>query len=256
MADETTTPTTALVKRETETMALPGPTQDIVVLARDPQEMAHAQEGLIAWFQSKIAAEKAQLAECEENLATAKRMKTKTDGWRRQVLLAQKRVTFYTKGLTALEEGYCIIPDFPVQLIAVRTTKKRPPRKTHAGGAWNVPDIASEQLPQGEGRYVSPVPFTETREGPGREPNSKVRFSLATEFDLVDFPFKQVKPQILKDLSYAMKAKLFDEIGILPGRTRRNADPVLVGRIKRRVSQFNETTLTFLITWWIDTRDL
>lgn len=255
MTDEK--PTTALVKREaTETLALPGPNQDIVVLARDPQEMAQAQQGLIDWFTAKLNAEKLQLAECEENLAIAKRMKTKTEGWRRQVSLAQKRVTFYTKGLTALEEGYCIIPDFPVQLIAVRTTKKRPPRKNHSGGAWHVPDVESEQLPQGEGRYVSPAPEITTFEGPGREPGKTITFSQATSFDVVDFPFKQVKPQILRDLDRAMKSKLFDEIGVLPGRTRRNTDPVIVGRIKRRVNRFSETTLTFLVTWWIDSRDL
>ena len=52
-----------------------------------------------------------------------------------------------------------------------------------------------------------------------------------------------------------LKRKLFDEIGILPA-TRRHADPILVGRIKRKESAYNEPSMTFLIAWWIDTRDL
>ena len=255
---------TAIVKREpTELMPIPGPSADVVVLARDAAEMANAQQGLIAWFEAKVGAEKAQLAECEENLAIAKGMKTKTNGWKRQVTLAQRRVVYYEKGLAALNEGYCIIPEFPVTLIAVRTARKGPPRKWHQGN-WGstVPNVASQQLPEGEGRYVDTHPLVSSKEVPeGRNedgtPKRMVTYQQAVEFDDVDFPFKTVKPQILKDLSHAMKRKLFDEIGILPApRARGCGDPVIVGRIRHKTGTYSEVVLTFLITWWVDTRDL
>lgn len=246
--------TAEIVKREpSEIVSLPAPSEDVVVLARNPDEMRAAQQGLINWFEHKIAAEKAQLAECEENLATAKRMKVRTQGWTRQVSLSRNRVRFYEKGLEALHEGYCIIPDFPIQLIAVRTSKPGPPRK--ANPAWRgAPDVPAEQLPQGEGKYVSPEPYTYTWDVPGAEPSKTKTFVRASAFREVDFPFKLVKPQILKDLDAAMKAKLFDEIGVLPGRVR-NPDPVLVGRITRREAS-RDVSLNFLISWWIDSRTL
>ena len=89
--------------------------EDLVVLARDPSEMAEAQQGLIAWMDRKVDVLKGELAEAEENLATAKRMKTRTQGWASVVRRAKNRVTYYEKARTALQEGYCIIPDFPVQ---------------------------------------------------------------------------------------------------------------------------------------------
>lgn len=256
-------PTELAVREPTEVMQIPGPTGDVVVLARDAAEMANAQQGLITWFEAKVGAEKAQLAECEENLAIAKGMKTKTNGWKRQVTLAKRRVVYYEKGLAALHEGYCIIPEFPVALIAVRTSRSRPPKKWH-GGNWgnNVPDVVSQQLPEGEGQYVDPRPFlgskrvVTARHDDGK-PKSVQTYHQATDFDDVDFPFKTVKPQILKDLSHAMKRKIFDEIGILPApRSRGCGDPVIVGRIKRKTSRYGEVVLTFLITWWVDTRDL
>jgi len=244
MVDE---PTAEIVESETAEM-IPV-SDDIVVLARDPAEMAEAQKGLIGWMGRKVASLRAELAEAEENLATAKRMKVRTQGWVRVVRLARGRVLYYEKAQTALEEGYCIIPDFPVQIVAVRTSRGVPPGKWFQGEAHRVPQIATEQLPEGDGRYVGPDPLVRERVMGDRTQ------SRAIDFQDVDFPFKRVKPQILSGLETAMKRKLFDEIGILPG-TAPCGDPVLVGRIKRKEGTYQESTLTFLIAWWIDTRDL
>jgi len=236
----------------------PGPlpvSEDLVVLARDPNEMAEAQQGLIAWMDRKVASLKSELAEAEENLATAKRMKTRTQGWASVVRRAKSRTTYYEKARNALQEGYCIIPDFPVELIAVKTRKKRPPKRWVSGGGHMVPDVHAEALPEGEGRYVSNDVLVRTRNKPKEEGQTYARCeSQATDFRMVDFPFKIVKPQILKGMEVALRRKLFDEIGVLPA-SRRNADPVLVGRIKRKEG-YTEQVMTFLIAWWIDTRDL
>lgn len=253
MADE---PTTEIVKAEpTELAPVVGTGADVVVLARDPQEMAHAQQGLIDWFQQKILAEKAQLAECEENLAVAVRLKTRTNGWKNQVVRAKRKVLYYEKGLQALQEGYYIVPEFPLQIIAVRTDKKNPPGKVYTG--WQgVPDVEPAQLPEGEGRYVDSAPLVRmwtTKQGD--DPKTQKTHRRATDFvEDFDFPFKLVKPQVLKDLDRAMRMRLFDEIGVLPARAR-NTDPMVVGRIRCKHGPY-ERTLSFLITWWIDTRDL
>lgn len=227
---------------------------DVVVLARDPVEMATAQQGLIKWFTAKLVAEKAQFAECEENLEIAKGMKVRTRGWTRQVSLAKKRVVYYEKGLAALLQGYCIVPDFPVQVFAVRTDKESPPSKVFRWGG--VPDVEPRELKKGEGEYVAadPTVLEWTTEG-SDPPKTKRTHHQAVDFREVDFPFKLVKPQILTDLDEALKLKLFDEIGVLPA-TARQPDPVLVGRIKRKTGTYSEHVLTFLITWWIDTRSL
>lgn len=62
--------------------------RDVVVLARTPEEMAVSQDGLLQWAVQKVAAEKAELAEKEENLAYAKKGKYQTTRWQRQVNLA------------------------------------------------------------------------------------------------------------------------------------------------------------------------
>jgi len=242
--------TTEIMKREP---ALPV-SDDIVVLARDPQEMANAQQGLIDWMDRKVAGLKVELAEAEENLATAKRMKVRTEGWVRVIRRAQSRVTYYEKARTALGEGYCIIPDLPVQLIAVKTTRKQPPQKWKSGPAWQVSEAKALALPEGKGRYVDSAVEAEEREVsvPGKDYTR--REHRAVGFLDVDFPFKVVKPQILLGLETALKRKLFDEIGVLPA-TNRGGDPILVGRIKRKEG-YTEQVMTFLIAWWIDTSDL
>jgi len=242
--------TNEIVKREP---ALPV-TEDIVVLARDPQEMANAQQGLIVWMDQKIAGLRAELAEAEENLATAKRMKVRTEGWVRVIRRAQSRVTYYEKARTALEEGYCIIPDLPVQLIAVKTTRKKPPKKWRSGKAWQANEATALALPEGVGRYVDTSVEVEEREVAVPDKDYTRTEHRAIDFLDVDFPFKVVKPQILLGLEAAMKRKLFDEIGVLPA-TNRGGDPILVGRIKRKEG-YTERALTFLIAWWIDTSDL
>jgi hypothetical protein len=242
-----------IVKRETMGLETLPMAEDVVVLARDPEEMANAQQGLIAWMDGKLTSLRTELSETEENLATAKRLKHRTDGWKRQVLTARKRVTYYEKARMALEAGYCIVPDFPVQVIAVRTTRDNPPGRYVEGGGHRVPDIKCEQLPAGEGDYVGPQPYTSTSQRKTDDGRTQSQ-SYAIALREVDFPFKIVKPQILKGLEEALKQRLFDEIGILPSH-RRNVDPILVGRIKRREG-YNESTMTFLIAWWIDTRSL
>jgi hypothetical protein len=232
---------------------IPAPADDVVVLARNPEEMAMAQQGLVSWAQSRVQAETRELEVAEENLTHAKSMKVRTDGWKRQVAMSRKRVTYYTKILSALEEGFCIIPNFPIQVIASRTSKESPKKQT-VSRAWEIDTVKYESLPQGEGRYVDPRP--KTRQVVRQDGDKEITRTVTTDFqEDIDFPFKKVRPQVLTDMDRAMKLKIFDEIGVLPDVSRRKGDPMVVGQIKYR-DGYNETVVSFLVTWWIDTRDL
>lgn len=238
--------------------AVPAPAKDVVVLARNPEEMAGAQQDLQVWAAQKVAEHEHALKETQDNLDHAIRTKIRTAGWKRQVSLAKKRLEYYRKAKAAIDEGYCIVPNFPMQSIAVRTRKDYPPSKEYDSSGWNVPQIEPQLLPEGEGRYVGPTPLISTYDDV-RETKDGSTYtqpvSWASEFDDVDFPFKVVKPQVMSDLSKAMRRNLFDEIGVLPGRETPRGDPMVIGTIERREGT-RRFIMSFLISWWVDTRDL
>jgi hypothetical protein len=230
---------------------------EITVLARDPLEMAEAQKGLVAWATKKVQLLKSELRETELNLKESTKLKIRTAGWKRQVALAKGRVVYYEKVKAALEAGYCIVPNFPnMEVIAVRTGKRSPRRSTKEATGYvpSDPDVKYQQLPEGEGKYVSPRPTVRRTSYKNAEGKS-VMTVWADDFRDVDFPFKTVRPQIVQNLGTAMAKKIFDEIGVLPQINRRQ-DPMIIGRIRRREQGYMEPTITFLIAWWIDTKAL
>lgn len=235
--------------------------RDVVVLARTPEEMAVSQGGLLHWAEQKVEAERAELAEKELNLTYAIKGKYQTAAWRREVNLAKSRVIQYEKILAAIQAGYYIVPAFPqIDTIAIRTRKVAPP-KNEVDSSWGPPrvsDVKGQLLPVGRGEYVSPTPAVDrwTEERPEKPGGKDATHHLVANraFAAIDFPFHAVKPQILRDLNRALKERIFDEIGVLPQRQKRG-DPMIIGTIKRRRG-YQEFTVNFLISWWIDTRDL
>jgi hypothetical protein len=231
----------------------------LVVFAKEPVGIALMQAPLIEWFSRKIEDEKRQLADLEQNLEIAKKAKHGTAGWKREVSRQKKRVEYYEKGKTVLEAGYWMVPDFPADIFAVRTTRKKPPKKEYA---WehNVSAVESNSPPAGEGEYVDSTPFVRpvhhTKQQDGKEKPVTVTRWVASGLDTMpEFPLKTVKPQVVAATTRAMKLKVFDEIGILPERTRRRGDPMVIGKIKRKVG-YTTHTLNFIICWWLDTRAL
>lgn len=238
--------------------------EDVVVLARNPSEMVQAQGELLTWAERKIQAEVARAEEAQTNLATAKKMKIRTAGWQRQADLAKRRVTFYTKVRDAVQAGYCMVPTFPVQVIAVRTKRTAPP-KTVLYGSRRIPTNDATNSPTGEGRYVSP--HNEIRSLPRPDENKSATYQVVPFFNEVDFPFKLAKPQILSDLDTALQQKIFDEMGVLPARMGpigiappgpppQIPDPMIIGTIKLKIGPNRERRISFLVSWWIDTSDL
>lgn len=245
---------------------------DLVVIAQKPEEMQAAQGQLKEWAAAKLASEQTDAAELEDNLKLAIRNKWRTVTLKRHCGLARKRVEFYAKVKAALEAGYCIIPNFPVTVFATRTTKSRPKRSDARGYIHNWdhvrdPDVPkTESPPMGAGTYVKDQPFIHThrtekakRDDRGNELAYESRWNQSWE--AVDFPFSLAKPRVLDATATAMAARIFDDLGVLPGqnapvRGEVSTDPMVIGRIVNRVGPFTQHTLSFLVAWFIDTKAL
>lgn len=271
------TPKTEESKELTKTGAVIGeraedPPDEIFVYAENPQQMLSAQAQLISWAERKIRDEKAEFDDLSANHEHAIKNRWRTAPLKRACDRAKERVEFYEKVKAALEAGYCIIPNLPGDVFAVRTTRKKLSRKVETvNGTWGSPGsdiskVESNRPRLGEGKYVSDdTEFTQHRvvvkHEPGKSPEYGTRF-IRKNFKEVDFPFAMAKPAILSSTSKAMALKVFDEMVVVanrelePRRSRRShGDPMVVGRIFTR-NGYNRHTISFLINWFIDTRDL
>lgn len=229
-------------------------TEDMVVVARNPGEMQVAQSQLIDWAAKKTEEKKALHMELQENLRIATESGWRTSTLKRAVANAQKEMEFYVKVHAALEAGYCIIPNMDIDVFAIRTTRKKP--KKGYGDRWQNREQKSSKPALGDGRYVdsSPTELEHQVKGKNSSGQEITRYKAwAEDFQEVGFPFQMAKPQILDSTSKAMARKVFDDIGVLPQRTRRG-DPMVVGRIIHRKG-YTDHTISFLITWFVDTKD-
>lgn len=231
--------------------------KDLVVIARNAPEMAVAQQGLVKWAQEKMAEAGGDRDQLQGNLDLAKKAGWRTDGLVRAVRLATKQVEFYEKIERALAAGYVIVPNFPIDVFAIRTRREDPVGSVQEyRGATHTQE--SEAPPAGEGRYVSPEPAIGHEEVAVDRDGKQVKVlrTWPEEFRDVLFPFSAVKPQIVKDTAEAMQKAIFDEIGIAP--QGRKKDPMTIGRIFYRGAgpSWNRREVSFLISWWLTNRDL
>jgi len=260
---ETTAPLATVPESPPPTaFPFPMPEPDMVVLARNPQEVEAAQKQLVAWVEARIAQCRHALAESEENVAHAKKRKWKITGWQSRALAARHRLDYYGRMREALAAGYFIMPDLPIEIFAIRTSKRKPLHE-HRSSEYQYPRLGDQvtDIPPGigAGRYASPVAsashWTETVKSKDGTKDVKQYHCATDGFEEPDFPMKLVKPQILDDTGKAMALRIFDEIGIIrPQSQQRHRDPIIVGRIRQRGLRGN--CVSFLLSWWIDTRDL
>lgn len=241
----------------------PIPTSELVVIARNPSEMQVAQQKLVHWAAAKVGEVTHELAEAEETLQTAADNAWKLSGFQKNVKLHKDRLKYYTKVHAALAAGYVIVPNFDLDIFAIRTTKRNPkneqmsrrfgkPHPSEFENKTNRPAL-------GDGSYVNPWPTLEhSREPQTLSDGSEVETNLAVvdEWDAVDFPFKFVKPQIMDDTARAMGLKIFDEIGVSPHRRVRKQDPMVVGQIVYKNAGYEDKRVSFLVTWWVAENDL
>jgi hypothetical protein len=233
---------------------------NLFVFARDPAEMTKAQDAMIAWSERRLEQKKSELRDFEQNFTIAKKNKWRTSTLEAAVRRAKKKIVFYEKVRDALKEGYYIIPDMDMDVFAIRTTAKNPRKNVSSvNGNWtpSVKDQVSDHTTTGKGRYVSPndgvFDGSESEKVGADGKTSKSVTRWWEEFTGPDFPFAFAKPEVLEATSKAMKAKIFDEIGVLP--RVRGADPMVVGRVTYQQG-WRRKSVNFLIAWFLQTDDI
>jgi hypothetical protein len=231
------------------------PDDDINVLALTPAEMVPAQSALVAWCGRKIQAlsDEADELELHHKLAME-------NGWKTSVVTASlnrtaRRITYYTKMKAALEAGYLLVPNMPVDGLAVRVHSNAP-RRQESTSTWHRFQSHPELLPAGVGRYVDEQPLERTyykqETRADGKPVSVAHYVSAEHDDEVDFPIALTKPQVLDAVARAMALKVFDQIGRVQNSGGR--DPIYVGQLLD--PRHNRRLATFFLAWWVDTSTL
>jgi len=220
---------------------------DIQLTAMLPHEMVVAQQELISWCEKKVAVETTDRDELKQSYEYAKSHK-----WRWQPLYNQynkqvKIVSYYEKMLAALKEGFYIVPNFPIDMFAVRTKNKKV--KHFVTTSWSeTHEQDSGELKIGEGEYKNPHPRVFRK-----EQNDKTYY-FAKEWNEFEFPITMAKPNIMEATNYAMALKIFDKIGIMPAQKR--TDPVIIGQIMLKTNNYHRKIVSFMIAWHLNTNVL
>lgn len=239
----------------TTALTLPVPDRQFVALT--PAELPTAQRQVATWCRAKICALGLDLKEQRENLREAKRMLWRHHGWSRAVQKTIKRMIYYAKIQQAVRAGYLIIPNFNVDVIAVRV-EGTPALETGYSRLPAKPDL----LPPGRGRFVDDKlqmrddSYVE-KQADGKGTKRIEQFTAVGYVDEVDFPVALVKPAILAATSHAMALKVFDRIGIV--KASRRSDPIVVGQIidpREKYWPQNPRCVSFFVAWWLDTKEL
>lgn len=255
----------------------PDVTGDLHLIARNPDEMRTAQRQLSTWFEAKAAICEKDAAELEQSRDIAKQNGWKTEATlNRHAGLMRRRVDFYRKCMAAVDAGYCIVPNFDVDVFAIRTNRNPKYRESTNSNVAEQPH-ESEGPPAGAGFLVSPSPtseFTGRREPKTNykgEPIKDEKGIVQTEpiwgtgewVDEIDFPISVARPEIMSETARAIALEIFDELGVQEGTQRRGrsgaakGDPLIVGRIiDPRSTTYNRRWVTFLLAWYVNTKDL
>jgi hypothetical protein len=226
-----------------------------LVVAANPGEMQKAQITVVRWADARLQKAREDLEEARECHATAKQAGWNKAPFAKRVRTAELTVNYYEKVVAALEEGYCIVPNFPVTLLAIRTLRDEPTVQMNTPGydPGLVEEHPDTEASIGEGEYVDPqVRLKEKVWYRDKNPDgtTKRAYWEASEFRDVSMPVKFMRPRVLDATQHAMAQKIFDEVGVMPARKK--TDPVVIGRI---IGPGNKE-MSFLISWFIDRNDL
>lgn len=235
---------------------------EYVLVARTPEEMDHSKAKLQTWFGEKLKAEEAHAYELDEAVRKAKHLGASTSGLVSALKRQRDRVQFYGNCLSAVEEGYTLIPNLDISVFAVRIREDRERPYGRGESTWSrrsaagdVPDVRRDALPAGLGTYVSPRPVVQHHNETKKidDQHTKVtHVAIARRFRQVEFPIAIGYPMLKEAAEIAIGKRVFDEIGVSPD-TRKPADPILIGKV---LDRSGHQEMSFLIAWWIDVRAL
>lgn len=219
------------------------------LVALSPHDVGPAQVNLASWCRGKIAALGSDLREQRQNLRHARASKWKTAPWQSLVNKTKRRMIYYAKIKSAVDAGYLVVPNFDIDVFAVKTTRPIPPQE------WGRTTAQPDLSPAGRGQYVDDVVFSyETTETLTNRDNTTrtVKHDVPTRYDFEpDIPLRGVKPIILDATQRAMALRIFDQIGVVKHRKQ---DPIIVGQIidPDGNGKYWKKTVCFFIAWWLD----
>jgi hypothetical protein len=244
-----------------ESLVVQQPKSAVHLVARDPVEMKAAQADLADWLKQKIDSFDPEITSLNASINEAK-----INGWNYAALTRQRnkevaRQEFYAKVLTAVEAGFTIIPEFPIDLFAIRVSREYPQndRTTVTASSYGPAPVFGEKpdvLPPGEGEYVSPWPQVQrgTYEEQKGEQLVKYKYAEPTEFAEVVFPIRAARPEVMNAAAAAMALRVFDQIGICPAQ--RKPDPLIIGQILGKKEGYQQKNVNFLIVWHLNLNEL
>lgn len=232
---------------------------DLQLVARNAGEMKTAQTAMATWFGEKLEIAKRDHAELAEAVEVAKRNGWQLGALQRQARNALGRVRFFEKCKAASEAGYCIIPNLPVDVFAIRT--HRNPKYKDSADEWTARRQYTSSPPLGDGEFYSDRTSVTSYDRTEKRTDGTERTITRYETDdyvEVEFPISVARPLVMTATSEAMALKCFDEIGVLPDRWITKKDPIVVGTILRpgRQPWALDRGLMFLVAWYVDTRTL
>jgi hypothetical protein len=242
--------------RMDETITTTPAERDLTLVALSPSDMTTTQAELATWCDQKVSAVQRELNDLETNLELATE-----HGWKRETVIAtinrtKKRVLYYEKMKAAVEAGYLIVPNFPIDVFAVRVQRAKQRQATaQYEYARDYKTAKAELLPAGDGRYVDETLFTSDESFDEKLADGKTKRVgryVSGDYDAVDFPLAAVKPVVLQATQRAMALRIFDEMGTVTNTGGR--DPIVVGRLLD--PRGNGRCVTFFIAWWLDTATL
>ncbi len=257
--------------------------------ATNPQEMQAAQGDIRAGLEQKLTVIEREIVQANAALNEARR-----NGWATGALTSARNKlvddeTYYNKILAAVEAGHTIIPEFPVEVFAVR--RGEPEKRTSqtfrdaisASETYLSHAAETDCAPAGAGEYRNPQPQTldNTRENkaPGAQERGEPRwyttvYRSGRPVGPIVVPSNIARSTIMKAVAGVMKEKVFDQIGVClpvqkaakgrvirpqPRRRQMNAavgDPLVIGQIVRKNEGGRQRCVSFIIAWYLNLDDL
>lgn len=260
---------TAVEPIEGQVVATETPRDTVHLVARNPAEMQAARGDLLVWLKQKLTSTEAEIRDLNASVEEARQNNWKTDALIRARNRTVNLETFYFKMLMAVEAGYTIIPDFPIDVFAIRVNRsgvrQQEETQTTDWGWPSIPNQPADTTAAGSGEYRNPEALERHMEwkdknAKGEEVN--YRTTRAAKFqDEIVFPMIAARPEVMNATAGAMALKVFDQIGICrPVKEGRQVqfgkgDPLIMGQILLRRPQ-DTKVVNFIIAWHLNLNDL
>lgn len=241
------------------------PVQNVQLVATSAIEMSSAQADIATWLTGKLASIAAEISECETAREEAKKHKWKTTTFSSIISKARVRWNFYEKVLEAVKAGFTIVPNFPIDVFAIRVQREAPvgDKEYNNGRPADWRAEKPEALPLGDGSYVSVKPKVSRWQEDVKDASGKVtgqkHYLIPTGFQEAEFPVMAAHPVVMQATAEARDKLLFDQIGICPPTRRKGrGDPLIIGQILETVPKWGEPPhiVSFLIAWHLDLKTL